>query len=80
MLFAGASGYVVKAGNPEELIGAIRVVMGGGRFLSGKIQLPSTLKPKPDRSNVEKCFKVPKDLARGRSLTTAVPGTPKGAE
>jgi DNA-binding NarL/FixJ family response regulator len=40
MLFAGASGYLVKGGDPDELAEAIRVVLAGDRFLSGKIKLP----------------------------------------
>jgi len=34
-LAAGAVGYVVK-GNPEELVHAIRTVLGGGRYVSGE--------------------------------------------
>jgi DNA-binding NarL/FixJ family response regulator len=40
MLWAGASGYLVKGGDPDDLICAIRTVLAGGRFLGGKIQGP----------------------------------------
>ncbi len=33
-LKAGASGYLTKGGDPEELITAIRKVSGGGRYVS----------------------------------------------
>jgi two-component system, NarL family, invasion response regulator UvrY len=34
---AGASGYVTKSSDPVELVRAVRMVAGGGRFLSGDI-------------------------------------------
>lgn len=36
-LKAGASGYITKDSSPEELIRAIRKVLGGGRFVSGEL-------------------------------------------
>ncbi|MEF2145674.1 MAG: response regulator transcription factor [Desulfovibrionaceae bacterium] len=36
-LSAGARGYLTKRSAPEELVGAIRKVMGGGRFLSPEV-------------------------------------------
>jgi len=40
MLLAGASGYMVKSGNPDELATAIRILLAGGRFLSDRIEVP----------------------------------------
>jgi DNA-binding NarL/FixJ family response regulator len=37
-LRAGASGYVLKVANEEEIIGAIRMVYGGGVYLQPEIQ------------------------------------------
>ena len=37
MLAAGARGYVLKHGDPEELVRAIRMVLAGGSFLSPKL-------------------------------------------
>ena len=37
MLAAGARGYVLKHGDPEELVRAIRMVLVGGSFLSPKL-------------------------------------------
>ena len=34
MLSAGASGYLVKGGHPDEFLEAIRVIKGGGRYFS----------------------------------------------
>ena len=34
MFAAGARGYVLKQGDPEELVCAIRMVLAGGSFLS----------------------------------------------
>lgn len=34
---AGASGYLLKASTPEEVEEALRVVTGGGSFLTGKV-------------------------------------------
>ncbi len=50
MLSAGASGYLVKGVDPEELISAIRVLLAGGHFLSGKIQVP--LAPRFERGGL----------------------------
>lgn len=33
----GASGYITKAGLPEELINAVRTVAGGGKYLSASL-------------------------------------------
>jgi len=37
MLAAGARGYVLKQGDPEELVCAIRMVLAGGSFLSPRL-------------------------------------------
>jgi two-component system invasion response regulator UvrY len=36
-LKSGCRGYVVKSGSPEELVGAVRAVLRGDRYLSAKI-------------------------------------------
>jgi two-component system, NarL family, invasion response regulator UvrY len=36
-LKAGASGYITKDSSPEELMRAIRKVLGGGRYVSGEL-------------------------------------------
>jgi DNA-binding NarL/FixJ family response regulator len=41
MLAVGAAGYVVKGGDPDEFVMAIRVLLAGGRFLSGRIRVPT---------------------------------------
>ena len=37
MLKAGASGYITKDSEPEQLIGALRKVAGGGRYIAGEL-------------------------------------------
>lgn len=37
MLKAGASGYITKDSEPEELVGALRKVAGGGRYLAAQL-------------------------------------------
>ena len=37
MLAVGAQGYVLKQGDPEELVCAIRMVLAGGSFLSARL-------------------------------------------
>ncbi|MGE5809340.1 MAG: response regulator [Nitrospirota bacterium] len=46
---AGASGYITKASASEELIGAIRKVSAGGKYISASIsdKLLSDLEPEP---------------------------------
>jgi DNA-binding NarL/FixJ family response regulator len=41
MLAAGASGYVVKGADPDELICAARTVLAGGRYLSAALLEPT---------------------------------------
>jgi two-component system invasion response regulator UvrY len=46
---AGASGYITKAGASEELIGAIRKVLSGGKYITPSVadKLFSDLEPEP---------------------------------
>jgi two-component system invasion response regulator UvrY len=37
LLKAGASGYMTKESAPEELVGAVKRVMSGGRYISGSL-------------------------------------------
>ena len=46
---AGASGYITKAGASEELLGAIRKVLSGGKYITSSVadKLFSDLEPEP---------------------------------
>jgi DNA-binding NarL/FixJ family response regulator len=37
MLKAGASGYITKDSEPEQLVGALRKVAGGGRYIGPEL-------------------------------------------
>jgi DNA-binding NarL/FixJ family response regulator len=37
MLKAGASGYITKDSEPEQLVGALRKVAGGGRYIGAEL-------------------------------------------
>ena len=54
-LAAGASGFVVKSSNAEELIHALRTVMDGGQYLSPAIHAAALASqpPKPEPSSPE---------------------------
>jgi two-component system, NarL family, invasion response regulator UvrY len=49
---AGAAGYLTKRSAPKELIGAIRKVFGGGKYISQTLaeKLASTLSPDPTKA------------------------------
>jgi two-component system, NarL family, invasion response regulator UvrY len=50
IMAAGASGYVLKDGDSNELVGAIRVIMKGGRYLSQKVQSPASVESERDQA------------------------------
>lgn len=72
-LAAGAQGYVSKNAAPEELITAVRRVVGGGRYVEA--ELAQALVAAPPEVNVTLDQLAPRDieilrlLARGRSLS-----------
>lgn len=71
---AGAYGYITKAGASEELIGAIRKISGGGRYISASIaeKLLFNLDPEPDRPLHERLsdreYQILCLIARGRTV------------
>jgi DNA-binding NarL/FixJ family response regulator len=76
-LRAGASGYITKQGAPEELLGAIRKVVSGGRYippsLAERLVLssdPSAAKP-PHEALSAREFQVFRLLATGRTVSQA---------
>ena len=72
-LAAGAQGYVSKNAAPEELITAVRRVVGGGRYVEA--ELAQALVAAPPEVNATLDQLAPRDmeilrlLARGRSLS-----------
>ena len=73
LLKAGAAGYLTKESAPEELVGAIRRVAAGGRYVSPALgeQLASLVGTDPDRPPHETLsdreFRVMLMLASGRT-------------
>ncbi len=71
---AGADGYLTKDAAPGDLVGAIRRLMAGGKYVSPHVaeQLVSTLGGNPDRPAHERLsdreFQVFRELAVGRSV------------
>ena len=74
-LKAGASGYLTKEKAPEELVKAIRKVVGGGRYISRNLaeSLALGLDATSERSRHETLsdreFQVMQLMARGNTLT-----------
>lgn len=73
LIKAGASGYLMKEGAPEELVKAIRKVNAGGKYVSASLaekmifQLDASEKPSHESlSNRE--FQILCMIARGKSL------------
>ncbi|MGH9450220.1 MAG: response regulator [Terriglobia bacterium] len=75
MLRAGASGYMNKESAPEELIGAVRKVLAGGRYVSPLLaeKLALDLNEEVDRPAHEKLsdreFEVLRMIASGKSVS-----------
>ena len=70
----GASGYLTKESAPEELVGALRKVIGGGKYISSTLadQLVAEIgspdpRPLPERLS-EREFQVLKQIAQGRTI------------
>ena len=75
VLKAGASGYVTKAGAPDELINAIRKVYRGGKYVSPAIaeklafQLDANFKEMPHEALSDREYQVLCLLASGKTVT-----------
>ncbi|MBI5583262.1 MAG: response regulator transcription factor [Deltaproteobacteria bacterium] len=72
---AGASGYITKASASEELIGAIRKISGGGRYISASIAekllfdlVPETDRPLHARLS-DREYQILCLIARGRTVS-----------
>ena len=71
---AGASGYVTKDSAAEELVGAVRKVLAGGRYVSASLaeNLARTLEPNADRLPHERLsdreYQVMRMIASGRTV------------
>jgi len=72
-LKAGASGYLTKESAPAQLVGAIRRVFGGGRYISAQLaeRLADHLDPEKERFGHEKLsdreYHVLRLIAAGRT-------------
>ena len=71
---AGASGYLTKESAPEELVKAIRKIIGGGRYVSPSLaellasQIDSGLARPTHESLSDREFQVIRMLAEGRTV------------
>ena len=75
VLKAGASGYMTKESAPEELVGAIKKVVSGGRHISGSLaELMATyisvdmMRP-PHESLSNREFQVMRLIASGKTVS-----------
>ena len=72
-LKAGASGYLTKESAPGELVGAVRKVVAGGRYISQRLaeSLAAHLGPDNEKAVHERLsdreYQVPRLIAAGRS-------------
>lgn len=71
----GASGYLTKESAPEELVGALRKVVSGGKYISSTLaeQLVSEIasdspRPSPERLS-EREFQVLRMIAQGKTIS-----------
>lgn len=71
----GASGYLTKESAPEELVGALRKVTSGGKYISSSLaeQLVSEIssdspRPSPERLS-EREFQVLRMIAQGKTIS-----------
>lgn len=70
----GAAGYLTKESAPEELVGALRKVIGGGKYISSTLaeQLVAEIgsdspRPSPERLS-EREFQVLRKIAQGKTI------------
>lgn len=72
---AGAAGFLTKESAPDQLIGAVRKVAGGGRYISGELaeQLASVLAGESEGAPHERLsnreFEILKMLASGKTVS-----------
>lgn len=71
----GASGYLTKESAPEELVGALRKVLNGGKYISASLaeQLVAEIssdspRPSPERLS-EREFQVLRMIAQGKTIS-----------
>ncbi|MBN2352529.1 MAG: response regulator transcription factor [Spirochaetales bacterium] len=73
-LKSGCRGYVVKSGSPEELIGAIRTVLRGDRYISARIAqnlaeyLARDAKKEPHENLSNREYDILCRIARGETV------------
>jgi two-component system, NarL family, invasion response regulator UvrY len=76
-LRAGAAGYLTKESAPEELVGAVRKVVAGGRYVSGWLAERLALRiaggsgEPPHEALSDREFQVFQMLASGRTVSQA---------
>ena len=74
-LRAGASGYVTKDSAAAELVGAIRKVLGGGRYVSASLAEKLAFEMEPDAGKLphetlsDREFQVLRMIASGKTVT-----------
>jgi len=75
VLKAGASGYMTKESAPEELVGAIKKVVAGGRHVSTALAelmaayLTMDTKRPPHESLSNREFQVMRQIASGKTVS-----------
>lgn len=73
-LKAGAAGYLTKDSEPEQMIGAIRQVAAGGRYIAPELasklvfETISTPEESPERRLSDREYQIFLKLARGRGV------------
>jgi two-component system invasion response regulator UvrY len=74
LLKAGASGYMTKESAPEELVGAVRKVIGGGRYVSAGLAekmaalLMNDVKVAPHEALSDREFLILRLIASGKAV------------
>lgn len=74
VLKRGASGYVTKGSAPEELVGAVRKVMAGGRYVSPSLaeqlaaKVSGDVQAQPQESLSDREFQVLRLIASGKQV------------
>lgn len=74
MVDAGASGYVLKTAEPQELLAAVRTVGGGGRWFSLGLGIEAPLCGKPPAALSAREREVLIGLAEGRPMAEIAAG------
>src|SRR5437016_3060277 len=82
VLKSGASGYMTKESAPEELVGAVKKVLGGGRYVSAALaeKMASYLAvdtPKPPHERLsDREFVVLRMIASSKTVSQVADGLP----